>query len=122
LIGSSHYKEGQKIWISGGPKKLAIKVKRGTEAAAGAVLIFVKNESGLRKNLGKLRKAARALKLAWVAYPKAGQLGTDINRDSIHAIAQKNGLDPVRQIAIDEIWSALRLKSLQPSSNKAAVS
>jgi len=105
-------KKGQKISLVGAPDKIAIAAGKSTETAADAVLVFVKNESELKKNLGRLQKSARAGKLTWVAYPKAGQLDTDINRDSLRAIANKNGLDPVRQIAIDDIWSALRLKAL----------
>ena len=56
--------------------------------------------------------ATRAGKLTWIAYPKAKQLGTDINRDTVRDIANQNGLDPVRQVAIDDAWSALRFKAL----------
>ena len=37
-----------------------------------------------------------------------GQLGTDLNRDRIRESIV--GLDTVRQVAIDNVWSALRLK------------
>jgi hypothetical protein len=47
---------------------------------------------------------------AWIAYPKAGQLGTDLNRDSLAAKMTTRGLRPVRQIAIDTVWSALRFR------------
>jgi hypothetical protein len=46
----------------------------------------------------------------WVAYPKAGQLGTDLNRDSLARVLQAAGLEPVAQIAVDDVWSALRFK------------
>ncbi|MBW3554321.1 MAG: hypothetical protein KY466_12455 [Gemmatimonadetes bacterium] len=46
--------------------------------------------------------------LAWIAYPKAGQLRTDLNRDVRAAGA--HGLKGLRQIAIDEVWSALRFR------------
>jgi hypothetical protein len=48
--------------------------------------------------------------LTWVAYPKAGQLGTDLNRDKLAALLKADGVRPVRQIAIDDVWSALRLR------------
>jgi hypothetical protein len=35
---------------------------------------------------------------------------SDINRDSIWPIAAQHGLRPVRQIAIDDDWSALRFQ------------
>ena len=55
-------------------------------------------------------EAARQDKLAWIAYPKAGQLGTDLSRDSLARWVQDHGIRPVRQIALDEVWSALRFR------------
>ena len=53
---------------------------------------------------------ARQDRLAWVAYPKAGKLGTDLNRDILAALLTAEGVQPVRQVAIDETWSALRFR------------
>jgi hypothetical protein len=50
--------------------------------------------------------------VAWLAYPKAKQLQTDLNRDIIRDLAQDRGLDPVRRVSIDEVWSGLRVKLL----------
>jgi hypothetical protein len=55
-------------------------------------------------------KAAKRDALAWVAYPKAGQLGTDLNRDSLARLMMERGAHPVRQVAIDDVWSALRFR------------
>ena len=73
-------------------------------------MVFVVNEAQLRQYLDVLHDGAANGKLAWVAYPKAQQLDTDVNRDIVRRIANENELDPVRQIAINETWSALRLK------------
>jgi hypothetical protein len=48
--------------------------------------------------------------LAWIAYPKAGQLGTDLNRDILWKHLLASGVQGVRQIALDETWSALRFR------------
>ncbi|MFE2102127.1 MULTISPECIES: hypothetical protein [unclassified Streptomyces] len=45
-----------------------------------------------------------------MAYPKGGKLGTDLNRDTLAAALSERGVRPVRQIAIDDIWSALRFR------------
>jgi hypothetical protein len=42
--------------------------------------------------------------------PKAGRLDTDLNRDSLAAALRERGLRAVRQIAIDDVWSALRFR------------
>ena len=38
------------------------------------------------------------------------KLGTDLNRDLLSAALAGEGVQPVRQIAIDEVWSALRFR------------
>ena len=45
-----------------------------------------------------------------VAPAKSGQLGTDLNRDSLAALLSVGGIQPVRQIALDTVWSALRFR------------
>jgi hypothetical protein len=45
-----------------------------------------------------------------VAYPKSGQLGTDLNRNSLASLLAESDVQPVRQIAIDDVWSALRFR------------
>jgi hypothetical protein len=59
---------------------------------------------------GPAVEAARHDRLAWIAYPRAGQLGTDINRDSLVASVAELGIRPVRQVSLDEVWSALRFR------------
>jgi hypothetical protein len=55
-------------------------------------------------------EAARRDRLVWLAYPKAGRLGTDLNRDTVAALLADDSVRPVRQIAIDDTWSALRFR------------
>jgi hypothetical protein len=74
------------------------------------VLVFVTKVADLDRLAAPMVEAARADRLAWVAYPKAGQLGTDPNRDILAKELQKRGAQPVRQIALDEVWSALRFR------------
>jgi hypothetical protein len=82
----------------------------GSPAAAGAVIAFVRERADLAA-AGPAIEAAREDRLAWIAYPKAGQLGTDLNRDSLaRAVTDLGGLQPVRQVAINEVWSALRFR------------
>ena len=102
-------KPDQKISIIGNEKIAALK-KLQTAKNADALLVFVESQKELAKYLKQLQNAAAAEKLTWVAYPKAKQLDADINRDSLHKFFAKNNLDTVRQIAIDDVWSALRLK------------
>jgi hypothetical protein len=83
------------------------------EAAADATLAFATDHAALDALMPSLQESARADRLTWVAYPKAGRLGTDLNRDRLREAVLPNGLDTVRQVALDDTWSAMRLKSLR---------
>ncbi len=106
-------KPGQSIAVTGGPETLELAAPRAGAAAddADARLVFVRDRADLERHLSELKAGADADRLTWVAYPKAGQLSTDLNRDVVREIAAGHGLDTVRQIAIDDTWSALRLKA-----------
>ena len=59
------------------------------------------------------RKAKPVLKedgLLWATYPKAGQMDTDLKRETVWECGQSVGMRPVSQIAVDDVWSALRFK------------
>ncbi len=84
---------------------------KGTgKAADAALLIFVTNRAVLEKHCATIVAGATNDRLTWVAYPKAGQLGTDLNRDSLASFLIEQGIQPVRQIALDDVWSALRFR------------
>lgn len=77
---------------------------------AKAVLLFIKNSDELRAKVAPAVAAARRDAITYIAYPKAGQLGTDLTRDNLWVMLQGQGIKPVRQIAIDDVWSALRFR------------
>jgi hypothetical protein len=77
---------------------------------ADAVVAFARNKAELDSVAVPAIEAARQDRLAWIAYPKAGKLGTDLNRDVLAALLTSRGVQPVRQVAIDETWSALRFR------------
>jgi hypothetical protein len=77
---------------------------------ADAVVAFARNKTELDSVAAPAIEAARQDRLAWIAYPKAGKLGTDLNRDILAALLAARGVQPVRQVAIDETWSALRFR------------
>ena len=74
---------------------------------ADAVVAFVRHGAELDTGAAAAIAAALQDRLAWIAHPKAGKLGTDLNRDILAGLLAGRGVQPVRQVAIDETWSAL---------------
>jgi hypothetical protein len=109
LAKKLNLKEGQPIRVVNPPAGLRLDLP--SDAKAEAVLVFVKDSKELAKAAPAF-EAARQDRIAWIAYPKGGQLGTDLNRDRLwKAVAQRDPkIQPVRNISIDEVWSVLRFR------------
>jgi hypothetical protein len=75
------------------------------------LLVFVADRATLDARRTAITEAALGDRLTWVAYPKSGQLDTDLNRDRVAERLSATGIRPVRQISIDEVWSALRFRA-----------
>lgn len=79
---------------------------------ARAVVSFVLRADDLDDVAGPAIAAAREDRLAWIAYPKSRQLGTDLNRDILAGLVKARGAQPVRSVSINGVWSALRFRPL----------
>jgi len=79
---------------------------------AGVALVFGEDAASLRRTLDE--HAARLSEPAtlWVAYPKGNR--SDINRDTVWPIVAEHGLRPISQVALGDVWSALRFRPLEP--------
>ena len=84
----------------------------GDAPGAGTVISFLVRADDLDDLAGPAITAARDDRLAWIAYPKARQLGTDLNRDILAKLVMERGVQPVRSVSISEVWSALRFRPL----------
>ena len=114
-------KPGHTVWVINppagyleGPGALppgAISVATA-EAPVDVIQIFVRNRQELEAQLPALKSLLKPTGLLWVCYTKgtSKKYKTDIHRDSINAYAASLGLVGVAMIALDEDWSALRLK------------
>jgi hypothetical protein len=103
-------KEGSKVAVVNPPAGVTLDVDVGSGGGTEAVLVFAKNAAELEQHAEPAVEAARADRLSWIAYPKAGQLGTDLNRDVLWKLLDGKGIRPVRQISIDDTWSAMRFR------------
>jgi hypothetical protein len=77
-----------------------------------AVVCFLVRADDLEDVAGPAIAAAREDRLAWIVYPKARQLGTDLNRDILAGLVEARGAQPVRSVSINGVWSALRFRPL----------
>lgn len=81
------------------------------DGAFDFVQLFVKNAEELARFAPLVIGAVKQDGILWVSYPKqTSRLKTDITRDRGWGPVCKAGLEPVSQVAINEVWSALRFK------------
>jgi hypothetical protein len=80
-------------------------------AAATTALIFASDAASLRSTLTEHQDDLTKPTTFWVAYPKGNR--ADINRDSLWPIVAEYGMRPIGQVAVDEVWSALRFRPLK---------
>ncbi len=117
VLKKLRFKEGDRVYIKGSPaayaKLIAGAGVQQSERLSGPLAVvhmFFRLASELRQEAPKIRKAIDGGGIAWLSYPKAKALETDLNRDIVREIAAEYDLDTVAQVAIDETWSALRVK------------
>jgi len=52
--------------------------------------------------------------ILWISYPKlTAKRDSDLNRDLIWKVLGERGLKAVSQIAVDDVWSAMRFKKVK---------
>ena len=76
------------------------------------VMVFAKDKDSLSNSKGILREVMDPKELIWVAYPKKSSKNykSDLSRDDFWEGLKDLKLEPVRQVALSEDWSALRFK------------
>jgi hypothetical protein len=112
LSSKLQLKQGQAVVAFEQPADLdlALPVGNSPVTADDTVLAFARDSVALDGLKATLLDAAATDRLTWLAYPKAGKSGTDLNRDLIRERLLGWGLRPVRQVALDDLWSALRIR------------
>jgi hypothetical protein len=77
---------------------------------AGLVLVYAPDRAALEKQLGGAVKALSGEARLWIAYPKAGKLDTDLNRDTLWPLLEQKGFEGVRLVSVDDTWSAMMFR------------
>lgn len=84
----------------------------GSPAEAATALVFADDEATLRRHLERHGPDLASRPNLWVAYPKGNR--ADINRETLWPILMELNLRGIGQIAVDDVWSAMRFRPLRP--------
>ncbi len=110
------------VWLSHpdrldtlGPLPDGVRVVDRLDQASTAV-VFGDDAESLRGALAAQGETLRQPATLWVAYPKGNR--TDINRDTLWPIVAEYGMRPITQVAINDVWSALRFRPLEPGEKR----
>jgi hypothetical protein len=78
-------------------------------------LAFATMQAEVDKFADQIAKSSVGDAVIWIAYPKgtSKKYKCEFNRDNGWAQMGDNGFEPVRMIAIDEDWSALRFRRVE---------
>jgi hypothetical protein len=86
--------------------------KVSVKAELEFVIIFSTSKQELNKLLEPILPKVTNTTVFWICYPKMSskKYTSDLNRDVEWTAVGKANMEPVRAVAIDEDWSALRFK------------
>ena len=105
------------VWLSDAaqlvriePLPEGVRIVDGMDQATVA-LVFADAAASARELLTAHKDHLARPTVFWVAYPKGNK--ADINRDTLWPILIEYGMRPIGQVAVDEIWSALRFRPLK---------
>jgi hypothetical protein len=118
---------GQKLFIRENYTVLLVNAPKGYKGALGdlpagarvvtkstkpvdLIQVFAKNKAELTAILRQVKPLLKDEGLLWASYPKAGQMDTDLKREVVWECGHEVGMECVSQIAVDDVWSALRMK------------
>jgi hypothetical protein len=92
-----------------------VRIARQVRGKVVFALAFVKAKEDVEVATEKLTRAADGDALLWMVYPKATskKYQCEFNRDTGWQVLGEAGYEPVRQVAIDEDWSALRFRKAE---------
>jgi hypothetical protein len=97
-------------------KKLAaVETRIGPKKTYGFSLCFVQSEADIRTHAVDITRHLEDDGIFWVAYPKKSskKYQATITRDQGWQALGELGFEGVRMVAIDEDWSALRLRKAE---------
>jgi hypothetical protein len=93
----------------------AVTVKRSVRASSAFAMAFVITRVQLDAASRTLAAACTGDAIVWMVYPKgtSKKYHCEFNRDCGWPVLSAAGFEPVRMVAIDADWSALRFRRVQ---------
>ena len=81
-------------------------------SAIGFAIAFVTTQAKVDAHAKALAKRAKGDAAIWFAYPKGSskRFKSELRRDASWQVLGHLGFEPVRMVAVDEDWSALRFR------------
>jgi len=82
-------------------------------------IVFVKQKSEIEELIASLSKKLAGDAILWFCYPKgtSKKYTCDFNRDTGWSALRQFGFETVRQVSIDDDWSALRFRKVEYIKN-----
>ncbi|MGQ2984756.1 hypothetical protein [Flavobacterium sp.] len=85
-----------------------LKILKSLSGQIDYIHIFAKDQEQLEEWFLKLQKHLAVNGMLWVSWPKAKQLGTDLNIKEVIRIGYDHGLVESTSISVNAVWSALK--------------
>jgi hypothetical protein len=117
-------KSGNAVWISDPARQGLIGPLPGGArfvdklGDATVAVVYAADAAGARAVLLEHGSDLARTAVVWVAYPKGNR--ADINRDTLWPIVAEHGMRPITQVAVDDVWSALRFRPLKEGEEQFA--
>lgn len=122
ILKKMTWREGLNIRVWNTPEELMPLIQVWKEEGllkeldkADFYLVFVQTKEEVKQCSSSILSLISGDEQVWMAYPKgtSKRYKSEINRDSGWDSLRENGHEPVRQIAINEDWSALRFRNIR---------
>lgn len=94
-----------------------LEVQQGMPEVPGlhTIMVFCTQQAEVDAYASRAHALLQGDAMLWMAYPKGSskQYKCNFNRDTGWAMLGQLGYEPVRQVAIDDDWSALRFRKVE---------
>jgi hypothetical protein len=126
LLKKLNYKDQDTLVVLNAPAEFAAALQEFARTATvldsaskvmncGFAMAFATTQAQVDKAATALDKVLEGDAILWMCYPKGSskRYTCDFNRDTGWQVLGDLGFEPVRQVAIDADWSALRFRRVQ---------